>query len=79
MRRPINNDDLIESIDRVTNGLAETLSHMESILDRPTMGDGFPMLQDHQVTASESPAQTPRQRQPDSVLVIKANPGGHTV
>jgi hypothetical protein len=24
-RRPINNDDLIESIDQVTNGLAETL------------------------------------------------------
>jgi hypothetical protein len=32
-RRPINNDDLIESIDRVTNGLVETLSLVESILD----------------------------------------------
>jgi hypothetical protein len=32
-RRPINNDDLIESIDQVTNGPAETLSLVELILD----------------------------------------------
>jgi hypothetical protein len=32
-RRPINNGDLIESIDLVTNDPAETLSLMESILD----------------------------------------------
>jgi hypothetical protein len=32
-KRPINNDDLIESIDQVTNDPAETLSLVESILD----------------------------------------------
>jgi hypothetical protein len=76
--RPINNDDLIESIDWVSNGLAKILSLMESILDRPTTGDEFPMLQDHQVTAFERPAWTHRQKQPDLDLVIMATLGGHT-
>jgi hypothetical protein len=78
-RRPINNNDLIESIDWVTNCLVETLSLVESVLDRSTTGDEFLALQDHQVAASERPARTHRQRQPDSDLVIAATPGGRTV
>jgi hypothetical protein len=77
-RRSINNDDLIESIDRVTNGLTETLSLMESILDQSATGNEFPALQDHQVAASERPARAHQQRRPDSDLVITATLGGRT-
>jgi hypothetical protein len=77
MRRPINNDDQIESIGRVTNGLTETLSLVESMLDRSAMGNEFPALQDHQVAASERPAQA-HQKRPDSDVMITAIPGGRT-
>ena len=39
VRRSIDNDDLIASIDQVTNGLVECLSLTESTLDRSTVSD----------------------------------------
>ena len=48
----INNDDLIASIDRVTNRLAEC-PLMDSVLDQSRASDEFLALQDHQATAIE--------------------------
>jgi hypothetical protein len=44
VRRSIDNDDLIASIDWVTNGLVECLSLIESILDQSTTSDEVPAL-----------------------------------
>ena len=45
VRRSISNDDLITSIDRVTNRLAECQLLVDSVLDRSTMSNGNPALQ----------------------------------
>ena len=44
VRRSIDNDDLIASIDRVANSLAECLSLKESVLDRSFVSNEFPAL-----------------------------------
>jgi hypothetical protein len=55
VRRSIDNDDLIASIDRVTNRLAECQLLVDSILDRSSASNDFPALQDHQATATKQP------------------------
>jgi hypothetical protein len=43
-RKPIQEEILIASIDRITNGLAECLFLAESVLDQSATGDKFPPL-----------------------------------
>ena len=47
VRRSISNDDLIASIDRGTDCLAECQLLMGSVLDQSRASDEFPVLQDH--------------------------------
>ena len=79
VRRSISNDDLITSIDRVTDRLAECQLLMGLVLDQSRASDEFPVLQDHQATTTERPARPLRSRRPDSDLVIKANLEGRAV
>jgi hypothetical protein len=79
VRRSIDNDDLITSIDWVTNGLADCLSLTESILDRSTVSDELPTLQDRRASMTERSARPRRSGCQDSDLVITATPEGHTV
>jgi hypothetical protein len=53
VRRSIDNNDLLTSIDRVTNSLTECLSLTESILDQFAMSDEVPALQDHRATTTK--------------------------
>ena len=53
VRRSISNDDLIASIDRVTDRLVECQLLVDSVLDQSRVSDDFPTLQDHQVAATE--------------------------
>ena len=53
VRRSISNDDLIASIDRVTNRLAECQLLVDSVLDQSRASDEFPALQDHQTDTTE--------------------------
>ena len=55
VRRSISNDDLIASIDRVTNRLAEYQLLVGSVLDQSRASDEFPTLQDHQAARTEQP------------------------
>jgi hypothetical protein len=52
VRRSIDNDDLIASIDRVTNHLVECQLHVDLVLDRSTASNETPALQDHQAVAT---------------------------
>ena len=47
VRRSISNDDLIASIDRITDRLAECQLLVDSVLDQSRASDEFPILQDH--------------------------------
>ena len=78
VRRSISNDDLIVSIDRVTDRLAECQLLVGSVLDQSRASDEFPVLQDHQAAATERPAWPHRSRWSDSDLVITATPEGRT-
>ena len=78
VRRSINNDDLIEAIDRVTDRLAECQLLVDSVLHQSRAGDDFPALQDHQATATERPARPHHLRRPYSDLVITATLEGRT-
>ena len=53
VRRSISNDDLIVSIDRVTDRLAECQLLMGLVLDQSRASDKFSVLQDHQATTTE--------------------------
>ena len=53
VRRSINNDDLIASIDRVIDHLVECQILMGSVLDQSRASDEFPILQDHQAATTE--------------------------
>jgi len=79
VRRSISNDDLITSIDRVTDRLAECQLLMGLVLDQSRASDEFPVLQDHQATTTERPARPHHSRRPDSDLVITATPEGRKV
>ena len=78
VRRSISNDDLIASIDRVTNRLAECQLLVGSVLDQSRASDEFPVLQDHQAAATERPARPHRSRRPYSDMAITAAPEGRT-
>ena len=78
VRRSIDNDDMITSIDWVINRLAECRLLVDSVLDRSTTSNEFPALQDHQAAATKRPARPHRLRQPDSDLVIMATLEGRT-
>jgi len=75
----INNDDLIASIDRVTNRLTECQLLVDSVLDQCRASDDFPALQDHQAATTERPARPLHSRWPDSDMVITATPEGRTI
>ena len=77
--RSISNDDLIASIDRVTNCLVEWQLLVGSVLDQSRASDEFPVLQDHQAATTERPAWPLHSRHPDSDLVIMTTLEGHTV
>ena len=47
VRRSIDQDDLIASVDRVTNGLDKCLSLAKLVLNQSTNGDMTPALQGH--------------------------------
>jgi hypothetical protein len=66
---------MIKSIDRVTVGLAKTLTSVESIRDQSTK-DGYGPTHHHR---TDRPARAGRQRRLDSNLVIAATPEGQTV
>ena len=70
VRRSIDQDDLIASIDRVTNGLAMCLSLTESVLNQSTNEDVTPALQGHHTTNAEHPTHARRLRWQDEDLVI---------
>ena len=79
VRRSISNDDLIASIDRVTDRLAECQLLVGSVLDQSRASDEFLVLQDHQAATTERPARPLHSRWPDSDMVITATPKGRTV
>jgi hypothetical protein len=70
--RRLDNTDLIESIDRVTMSLDETLTLVDLIRDR-CVEDGYGP------TCRSRPARAGRQRRLDPDLVITATPKGRTV
>jgi hypothetical protein len=53
VRRSIDNDDLIASIDWVTNRLAECQLLMDLVLDQSTMNNKAPTPQDRRATTTE--------------------------
>ena len=53
VRRSINNDDLITSIDRVTDCLAECQLLVGLVFDQSRASDEFPVLEDHQAATIE--------------------------
>ena len=53
VRISIDNDDLIASIDWVTDRLMEYQLLVDSVFDRSTASNEFPALQDHQDMATE--------------------------
>jgi hypothetical protein len=77
--RSISNDDLIASIDRVIDRLAECQPLVDLVLDQSRASDEVPALQDCQATTTEQPARPHRMRRPDSYLVIMATPEGPVV
>jgi hypothetical protein len=79
LRKPIAQDDLIASIDQVEKSLAECLSLVESVLDRPPSDDKFPLLQHSQVVGVKRPTRSRRPRWPYADLIITATPEGHMV
>jgi hypothetical protein len=79
VRRSIDNNDLITSIDQVTNDLAECLSLMKSILYRFAMSDEVPALQDRHATMTERSARPHRLRWQDLDLVIMTTLEGRMV
>jgi len=78
VRRSISSDDLIASIDRITDRLAECQLLVDSVLDRSRVGDDFPALQDHKATVIEQLAWPHCLRQLASDLVIMATLEGCT-
>ena len=79
VRRSISNNDLIASIDWVTDRLVESQLLVGSVLDQSRASDEFLILQDHQATTTERPARPLHSRQPDSDLVITATLEGRTI
>ena len=79
VRRSIDQDDLIASIDRVTNGLAKCLSLAASVLNQSTNRDVTPALQDHHATNAEHPTHAHHLRWQDEDLVITTTLDGHIV
>ena len=79
VKRSINNDDLIEAIDRVTDHLAECQLHVDLVLDRSRASDEPPALQGHHATNAEHPARARRLRWQDEDLVITTTLEGRIV
>ena len=79
VRRSISNDDLIASIDRVTDRLAECQLLVDSVLDQSRASDEVPALQGHHATNAEHPARARCPRWQDEDLVITITLEGHTV
>ena len=79
VRRSINNDDLIESIDRLTDRLAECQLLVDLVLDQFRVSDEPPTVQGHHATNAERPAHARRLRWQDEDLVIMATPEGRIV
>ena len=79
VRRSINNDDLIASIDRVIDRLAECQLLVDSVLDQSRASDEVPALHGHHATNAEYLAHACRLRWQDEDLVITATPEGRTV
>jgi hypothetical protein len=77
--RSINNDDLITSMDWVTNCLTECQFLVDSVLHQSRMGDKLPALQDRQPVEIEQPTRTHRARRSNYDLVITATLEGRTV
>ena len=78
-RKPIDQDDLITSIDRVDKSLVECLSLVESVLDRSAYDDEFPPLQHFRAVGPKRSARSRRSRWQDADLIIMATPKGRTV
>jgi len=78
-RRSINNDDLIEAIDRVTHHLAECQLLVDLVLDRSRVSDEPPTLQGHHASNAEHPARAHHPRWQDEDLVITPTLEGRTV
>jgi len=78
VRRSINSDNLIASIDRVSDRLAKCQLLVDSVLDQSRARDNFPALQDHQAAMTERPTQPHHLMQPNSDLVITATLEGRT-
>ena len=76
VRRSINNDDLIASIDRATDRLAECQLLVDSVLDQSRASDEFPVLQDNRAATTERLARPHRSRWLDFDMVIMAAPKG---
>ena len=79
VRRSIDNDDLIASIDHVTDRLAECQLLVDSVLDWYTMSNEVPAPQDCRATTTERSARPRRLGWQDSDLVITVTLEGHTV
>ena len=79
VRRSIINDDLIASIDWVTDCLAECQLLVDSVLDQSRASNEVPALQGHHATNAEHPTRARRSRWQDEDLVITATLEGHTV
>jgi len=78
VRRSISNDDLITSIDQVTNRLVECQLLVDLVLDQSRASDEFLALQDHQAATTERHAQPHHSRRLDSDPVITATLEGRT-
>ena len=79
VRRSINNDDLIEAIDRVTDRLAKCQLLVDSVLDRSRLSGEPSALQGHHATNAERPTRARHPRWQDEDLVITATLEGRTV
>ena len=77
--RSISNDNLIASIDRVIDRLAECQLLVDLVLDQSRVSDEVPALQGHHATNAEHPAHARHPRWQDEDLVIIATPEGRTV
>ena len=79
VKRSINNNNLIEAIDRVMDRLMECQLLIDLVLDRSRASDEPPALQGHHATNAEHPARACHPRWQDEDLVITTTLEGHTV
>ena len=79
VRRSISNDDLIASIDRVTDRLMECQLLVDLVLDQSRSSNEVLALQGHHATNAKHPTHARRTRWQDEDFVITATPKGRTV